>query len=277
MRKFAYIFLPLVVVALLAAACSSSRKAADSSATQARVPAKRSAITSQLAESYKDWTDLYIPLKLELSKPIDFSLSGRATMIRNKSIHLSVRILGLEMAVAHITEDSVWLVNKYDKYVCAAPTSSIFGENKFTLSDIQDVMLGRACYPGKGTLAPTRATEQLFSVNQRNDSTLLLPRKTPKGASWHYILNAVPQLTALNVDLANGAGLSFNYSGIEETIAGAVASQLDVFGLFDKFAVDATLEWNLKKAKWNEGRTDDWTPPGYKRVDIASLIKALKK
>ena len=268
-----------VLLAVVATACSSSRKAVSESSTGRTAVAPRAfAISSQLAETYKDWDDLYVPFSVELYHPISFGLSGRATMVRNKSIHLSMRILGLEMAVAYINQDSVWVVDKFHKYVCATSTSALLKKANFTVGDIQDMMLGRAFYPGTGTLKPSHETDRLFSVNERGDSTLLLPRKIPAGASWHYVLTPGPKLSVIDIALSSGPWLKFNFANIITTVAGSTASQLEVVGAADKLSMKASVEWNLKKAKWNEGRQDDWTPPtGYQRVSLASLIKALKQ
>ena len=65
-------------------------------------------LLSQVASTYKEWSDVEIPVELELLKPRNFSVSGRATMIRNQSIYISIRALGFEAANIYINNDSIY-------------------------------------------------------------------------------------------------------------------------------------------------------------------------
>jgi hypothetical protein len=93
---------------------------------------------------YQTWHDVYMPVKVNLKSPSSLSLSGRATMVRDSVINISFRVLGFEVAVANVTNDSVWLVDKYHKYLFAEPLSAITGGHNLSVGDIQQLLMRRA-------------------------------------------------------------------------------------------------------------------------------------
>lgn len=270
-----------IALTVVIAACSSHRQnvSSDTTATtQQQRPGKRSTLIAELGESYSVWHDVYMPVSLNLKRPISFGISGRATMVRGSLIHVSLRMLGFEVAVAHVTEDSVWLVDKYHKYVCSAPTSAITGANNLSLSDLQDMILGRAFYPGRGTLGVDVDGASLFKVEQADQVITATPRRVPSTHDWHFELNAEPALTATVVNVNDQASFRLDYSSPRSTVAGNVASKVNGSGSFGSMELSGQVEWNLSKAKWDSNRTEDWTPPtsGYKRISAAQLISALR-
>ena len=269
-------------MAVVMAACSSHRQAASSgngSTAQQQRPGQRSELIADLATTYSPWHDVYMPISLDLKRPVSMGISGRATMVRDSLIHISMRMLGIEVAVAHVTADSVWLVDKYHKYVCAAATSAITEPNNLSLSDLQDMLLGRAFYPGRGTLGSTFDGASLFKVETVNDTIVATPRRLPSSHSWHFELESLPRLAAIVVNVSDQASFRLDYSSPRtDTPAGTVAANVLGSGSFGKLDLLMAVEWNMSKAKWNSNRTENWSAPtsGYKRISAAQLISALR-
>jgi hypothetical protein len=117
-----YQYVAMLFVAVLMTACHSSRNIATT--------------------ADGTWHDVYMPVKVKLSSPMSASLSGRATIVRDSLVNLSMRVLGMEVAVVNITPDSLVLVDKYHKYVFSESLQKIMGSHKITLGDMQDIMLG---------------------------------------------------------------------------------------------------------------------------------------
>lgn len=103
----------------------------------------RTAATSGGLEG--EWTTLYAPMTIEIEKPMPMSVSGRVTMARNEYIHVSVRMIGMEMAAIYIDSDSVYFVDKYHKYLFAEPLKDVLGSRYGDLSvgDLQEIVLGK--------------------------------------------------------------------------------------------------------------------------------------
>lgn len=275
--------LRLIVVALTVAAtaaCSSHRNGGE--AAQQSRPGKVAAMpvgeVAALANTYKPWTSLYAPFSMRLSKPMNFSFSGRATMERDKAILLSLRILGMEVGSVYIDNDSAFVADKFHRYLVAVPFSAVSARTQLTLPDLQSLLLGQAFFPGKGTIDTSKGAAQQFSPAHNGELTILTPRRMPEGATWYFTVDASPALTKLTVEPDGLDEFTVTFSDIAESLAGSVASDVRVQGAFKGKQLDATVEWNMGKAQWNGNRT--CTKPdysGYRRLSIAELLAALKK
>ena len=70
------------------------------------------------------------------------TLSGRATLVRDSAINISMRVLGFEAASLTVLNDTLTAVDKYHKYVFTASMSEILGRHEMSLGEIQDMILG---------------------------------------------------------------------------------------------------------------------------------------
>ena len=68
---------------------------------------------SRLISDYKIWSDVYMPVTLSASSPMDMSISGRATFIRDSEIYISLRMIGIEVAVVYINNETGLIVQSY--------------------------------------------------------------------------------------------------------------------------------------------------------------------
>ena len=175
-NKYSRLLLALtLVMAWAMSSCRSSRVATETPATESL-----------------EWHDVYMPVKLNLKSPSSMSMSGRATMVRDSVINLSMRVLGFEVAVANITNDSVWLVDKYHKYMFAEPLSAITGTYRMSVGDIQDMLLRRAALD-----------DEIIFDNARSDSPVSVKFSDPvtSGDNQYYSdINLSAKLS--NIDVA---------------------------------------------------------------------------
>lgn len=127
----------VAVVAIFAAtACSTSRQAAP--------------VSTSDTPDVQLWHDMYAPVSIRLSEPMQLSISGRATLVRGESIHMSMRMLGIEVAIVHIDNDSTWVVDKYHKIMCVEPTANLLRGRKVTLTDLQELLTTDRSYSRGG-------------------------------------------------------------------------------------------------------------------------------
>lgn len=125
----------VVALTILSASCSTPRVAASDSVT---------AQTSQNIDKSRSatWQNVQIPVRVSLEKPMSFTMSGRATMFRDSLINISMRVLGMEVAVINLNTDSLYIVDKFHKYYFAEPLVSVLGSHKMSVADIQDIIMG---------------------------------------------------------------------------------------------------------------------------------------
>lgn len=132
-KKYSVILYVLTAFVFVAGAagCASRRHSAAPAVAETTLPAMQ------------EWNDIYMPFTMRLSRPVSLSFSGRATMVRDRSILLSMRMLGIEVAQVYLDADSTWVVDKFHKVVCVEPTSRITGSRGLTVANLQDMMIGR--------------------------------------------------------------------------------------------------------------------------------------
>ena len=95
------------------------------------------------------WSNFYAPVTVEINRPLSLAVSGRASMENGKYIHLSMRFLGMEMAVVYIDADSVYFVDKYHHYLFAESLQKVLGSKyaDMTIKDLQSFILGQKKIP----------------------------------------------------------------------------------------------------------------------------------
>jgi hypothetical protein len=163
---FSHILLLALVFAM--SACHSSRNAATLAAGA-------------------EWHDAYMPVKVKLNSPMSMSLSGRATIVRDSLVNVSMRVLGMEVAVVNMTPDSVVFVDKYHKYLFAERLQTLLGSHQLTLGDIQDIILG---------LKPNAPLNQLSFNNPGNEKPVTVTFSdfvdTPAGSIAQNVALSAP-------------------------------------------------------------------------------------
>lgn len=88
------------------------------------------------------WAQVTLPVKVRLVAPSGITLSGRATLVNDSLVHVSMRFLGMELGVINMTQDSIWAVDKVHRYMFAESTQTLLGGRNVTLANLQELMLG---------------------------------------------------------------------------------------------------------------------------------------
>lgn len=271
----------LLIVAGLAmfSACSSHKNsvASEQSAPSRKVKAKRIPEVADLAETYSDWQTFYAPFNLKVAEPMPMGVSGRATMVRDEYVYLSLRVMGFEVASVYVGTDSAIIADKYHKIMVAEPLESLTARTGLTVGNLQDILLGRAFYPGLGTLCSIEGPDYLFSPRQEGELTTLMPRKIPGGVEWRMAMDESPALRLILVEPEGQSPFVAEYSDIASTPAGSVASNVKVEGEAAGKPIEVTCQWNLGKAKWNEVTSEpSLSFKGYRRLSGTELMEILR-
>jgi hypothetical protein len=282
------------VVALIAATAMlsgcSSQRSAQTSATggvgTATISAAIAAQTPQqrytaLCESYGEWDDVTVPVKVTLTTPKSMSVSARAVMKRNRWISLSMRMFGFEVASAWIDNDSVHVVDRYHKNYLSESTAKAFGAVGLKVSDLQDMLLGRGFMLGSdgGTFTTAMSDKLLL---QPTDNTLVIrPAASANNTAaddfeYGFILSPdYNRVAAMSVIAGSSEAVVSYGEWISTTNSGDFAGEVDVT-VSANLSAAATFTWSFSSAKWNTGVTKAWeTPSGYTRLEAAKLLKAL--
>lgn len=248
---------------------------------RATTPAVETAATPQeqfeaLASRLGNWNELSTSVKVELLSPKKMTVSGKAYMHRGKDISISLRVLGIEVASLYADTDSVFIIDKFNKRYIAEDISSLLGGTDVTLSDIQDILLGRPFINGKGTVTTASLPDLTLAST---DSTLIItPRKTIKGASYSFIINRAGNIPeSFDVTLPNRK-FSMLYSGAANTAAGLMMNTDRITVSLGKTKLDVRLNWNYGNAEWKINRSvkKPKISKDYKRIIASDFLKNFK-
>lgn len=202
-----------------------------------------------LSKTYKDWTDVYMPVTLSLQSPVKQSVSGRISMKRGEWIHLSLRVLGMEMASFMVDREQVWIVDKMHHAYVHENLQSLLSKYPLTVSDVQDCLLGQLFPP----------TRDFLTDNIEATVTDSEP----------------PMLQSLIMAKDDGRYVRLSYADQAESPAGIVAGELVLEAVATGKPLSASIAWRLDKAEWNTGRELKFSRPNdtYEQIDISKILK----
>lgn len=268
-----------VCLAIAISGCHSSKSASSTTAKHDKTSASKdikalSQNLDSLAASYKDWNDVEMPIDLEMLQPKEMAVSGKATMVKDKSIYISIRVFGFEAANIFINNDSIHATYKMGKLYIADDLKKLLKGYPVTVGDVQNILLGRAFVLGNGTLNPNNTA---IETADNGATWIATPHCDINGVDYNYTFNASTNLLDLLTVLIQGASpVLCSYSGHTVTSVGNVAEQLVISATTSKQSLKAAITWNVDKAKWNTGAKPKWkSPKGYKRVDVNTLLRVL--
>lgn len=272
MRKL--IFTILTLLLLTVSSCRSQKGAITTTTNDATA----NELFDQLIDGYKPYSDVYVPVTVAITSPTEMSISGRATIIRDKEIHISLRFLGMEVAVLYINNDCIYVVDKFHKIYFTEKLDRLLGDTPLNIDNVQDLMLGRIFIPGKTAASQDDKTSFTLSIDKNRLS--ITPLSGIKGVTWKYTATATtpPLLNSLAVTLPSMTQLTCQYSQQQETSAGITPAEIDITAPIKDKKASLTLQWKLNDAKWDTNRTVSFTPPGkgYKQMTLQALLESVK-
>lgn len=266
---------------LMSTGCSSG-KSTQSTPYPTEAPADIALQTPQqrysaLCQSYGEWFDVSMPVKLSLRSPKRLSLSAKAEMKHGQWIYMSVRMLGFEVASIWVDNDSIHAIDRYHKAYLSESLHRLFGNSGATISDVQNLILGRGFILGNngGMLTPELETK----VKTEGSATelLLLPSEQPAGIEYGFIMSpSENNIAAASVSIGEKYAATIKYSSfITTSHSGVFASSAD-FDMVKGKKIAASLNWDFTSAKWNTDLKRQWKlPSGYSRMSADKILKAL--
>lgn len=242
------------------------------SESYAATPAER---FDSIAALYKNYDCFTASFKISLNAPQHISFNGRAYVERNKSIYLSLRKFGMEVARLYLTNDSIVAVDRFNKRYVAESLADALASCPVTIGNIQNLLTGQPFAIGKQQL---KSEDLVFDNQPDNGRWLAIPKDLPTGFESGYLFSTTDNnLLALAV---KGGATTFlaRYTDYYPTLSGPAAANvgLSVSGM--KFPLELSLEWTWSGAVWNKpGEMRQFVYPDreYKRIAAADLLKML--
>lgn len=274
--------LRVFVVAAFVAAMHSCR--GNRSAVNVNEPAEVVTVSSNLDEAFRSmtaeygkWERVRIPVSVKLTSPKNFSLSGTATFVRGKSIQFSMRVLGMEVATLFVTPDSVIAIEKFHKYYVAESLRSFLDGFPVSIDNVSDLLTGRAFILGQNSLSASDVSKVKLSSDPARRGWTMTPPQVSSSGDYSFSFSPYNILQTLKIAL-DGSNATVDYAGVESTAYGPMAAGVILSAHSGRLAVEATIEWNLKRARW-DGEVEERPvsiPRGYTRVKSSDLSKLIK-
>lgn len=287
-KSFSTIFLAVAALLLLSplSGCRSQKKAAEGAAggstivigentvpTYADLPTRYNMLTS----SWMAWNDMEMSMKLSIKSPKKLNAAGKVYMKRGEWISISMRMLGFEVATLWVDADSVVAVDKFHKKYISEPTATLLDGAGVTITDIQDLLLGRAFSVGKGTARPGNSS--LFELAEADNGWYILPKNQPADYSYGFLASStINGLRGAVVEVNAKTTVQVYYDGIAESRnAGWFARKVSVENSGKK-KIAATIEWDLNNSKFNTNLNRRCRiPDDYERIPASALSGLLKQ
>lgn len=229
-----------------------------------------------LTNSWKDWRDMEMGLKIQLTSPAKLNAAGKAYFKRGEWISISIRMIGFEVATLWVDRDSVVAVDKFHKKYISIPTPSLLGDSGLTIENIQDLLLGRAFIAGEGMATPEMRDK--FDFEKQTNGWYLLPRKQPADFNYGFLASLTENaLRGAVADLKKAGTVQAYYSdNYESRNCGWFAREVTVENSKGK-RIRATLKWDLNGAKFNNGTTKSCRiPDDCEKIEASALPSLLK-
>ena len=276
-RKSIVRILVMVMTVVVLQACSTSRKGQSSTGMQT---GEMAVTESQVAELYKqtvsnysDWEKVKVPISVSLSQPAQISVSGTAVMERGKSVSISMRILGMEVASMYLSNDSIVILDRWNKrYVCEE-LRRFLGDFPISVSNVQDMLTGRPFVLGTEQLNASDAGVMEFEVD--GQYWACKPKEMPAWMEYAFAFLG-QSMVSVTAGIAGKTPVVMNYSNEQITPFGPMAANVEVYAVAGSKKVDGTISWKFGKASWNGDVTLKPVniPVGYNRVYAADILKS---
>ena len=269
------IILTLISMAALMTACGTFKKAAnlpDTTTTTTTPQGITGDSYDAVIATLGDWQTMQTGGNIKLSAGSNFSSSIQMRMVRDKAIYISLRpVLGIEVGKLIITADSLYAVDKVHERYIAEKVSILTSGIPVTVSDVQDIFLGRPFLIGKGTL--NDSLKPLVIESSESGKTTLTAAEQYKGHGYAFTFDKSNRITTLGITAQGGTTPAYQvkYSDVKQTKAGNIAHGIDAAAKVDKKNLAFSLEY--KNIEWNgEVKIDRNIPNSYSRMSAKDLF-----
>jgi len=251
------------LLAIIMTACGTAKKATNVPSSTTTTQTTQTAITDpcdDIIATLGDWQTLQTGGNIKLSAGSSFSSAIQVRMVR----------LGIEVGKLIITADSLYAVDKVHKRYIAEKVSILTSGIPVTVSDVQDIFLGRPFIIGQGTLSEALKSQVTASSN----SPLVLKAKESfKGYGYSFSFDKSNHISSLDIMPTGSttAAYQVKYSDVRGTHAGNIAHAVNVNATIEKKKMAFSLTY--KDIDWNgKVKIDKGISNGYSRMSARDLF-----
>lgn len=267
----------LLAAAWLMTACGVLKKTGPGAASTSTAGQTSTTVSAEsdpldaIIATLGDWQTLQTGGNIKLSAGSNFSSSVQVRMVHDQAIYISLRpMLGIEVGKLIITADSLYAVDKVHKRYIAEKVSILTSGIPVTVSDVQDMFLGRPFIIGKGTL-----NEKKKSLVTASDGhpLVLTANESFKGYGYSFAFDKNNRINSLDIVPTGSSTPAYQvkYSDVHSTEAGNIAHAINANATVEKKKVALSLTY--KDIDWNgKVKIDMNIPTSYSRMSARDLF-----
>ena len=234
---------------------------------QSPLPADSAAMRGEaLCAAYGPWQSVEMTGKLSADM-LPVKVSVKVFMLRGSRlmISLSAPLVG-EAGRIEITRDSITAVNRMKRLYVKESIEALRQMVPVTLSDVQDLLLGRVFKVGQGTLSPELFEE--FEWLDNEGSTMILTEEEQMGVAYGFITDPDGLLAAASV--VSG----FSDARFDVDYAWAGEEKTMDFSLISGSSA-RRVRLQLGAPKWNASPFASFVAGDrYRQVSLAEFVKS---
>ena len=264
----------LIMLAAMMTACGTFKKAAtvpDTTSTTTTTPNTVTDPVDAVIATLGNWQTMQTGGNIKLSAGSSFSSAIQVRMVRDQAIFISLRpMLGIEVGRLLITADSLYAVDKVHKRYIAEKVSLLTSGIPVTVSDVQDMFLGRPFILGKGTLNETLKPQVTVG---KASPLVLTANESYKGYGYVFNFDKTGRIASLNIAPTGTAVAAYQvkYSDVRGTPAGNIAHSIIADATIENKKMALSLTY--KNIEWNGNvKIDRSLPNGYSRMSARDLF-----
>lgn len=279
----------IAMVAVALTGCRSNRAAVGTTpstkaettkpaASASTVPkAEREACRTILAGYNDQWQRMKSPVTLRLKSPQSVSISGNIFFDRGRSIVISLRFLGFEVAVINVTSDSLLAVDKYNKRYVSEPLKPLIGNFPIDIANVQNMLMGRPFLLGSTKPIAYDADRFDFDASTESPIVTMIPKSMPGSVSYGFTFDtALASLLGLIVKAGERQPVVATYGKAVDTRFGPVSKSVTIEAKTSDKDIVASVELNPEKIKWDSDvdlRKPERPGKNYERIPASKLLK----
>lgn len=262
----------LVVASCLAVySCSSSRSAGKTSYQNVQTGDLYDLATA-LADA-GDWQVMKIPVNMILKKPMSAKIGGTMTLVRGSEVRLSLRFLGMEVAAASITGDSLRAYLKVQKVYFAESLDKVLGGFPATIDNLQSLLLARIFELGK--ISPDLRGCSI-SLEDGDRNYVVTPPLVTSGAGYRFTAEVADNhLSSLEIfsSRKHKAGVTYDYPRNQED---GIPDKVAISGSLSGKSLEAEIDYSVSGIDRSASAPKTFEiPRGYSKVSSSALLKLL--
>ncbi|MDE7472879.1 MAG: DUF4292 domain-containing protein [Muribaculaceae bacterium] len=228
-----------------------------------------------MVERYGEWNELSTNVKVSIESPMRLSISGKAYMVKDSLIHVSLRLLGMELGVCHVTRDTVYCLDKLHKVAVVEPMSKITDQSGITIGTLQSILLGRVVEEngrsskGSMTLDWIDKSADLWKVIEQYSS--------PLKYTCTFNVGADDNVSSLVVAVPGHQELGCKYAGWSRSATGPVPETISTDMSVGQKSLKASLKYTPSSVSVSNVKIPTFKTPGkdYRRVAVNDLLKSV--